>query len=480
MRTAKTLFDPVTGRGKRNAWFEHLRTSPNAEAARRMLDDVFQDFTDPDGNFLEQFQTTGFDARFFELYLHAYFSRSGYRVDRSHSNPDFIVTRDAVTVAVEATTVNASVSGAVARFGTKIADLTEEERKEYTANELPIRFGSPLLSKLKLRYWQLPQCANLPFVIAIEAFHDEGSLGFSDNSLASYLYGLRHSARWDNTGELVIQAEKILGHHLGDKKIPSGFFHQPETEFVSAILFTNSATSAKFSRMGYQSGYGNDTLDIKRFGRSHNFDPNAMDSTLFSYDLDDAPNVEGWEQGLVVLHNPNAVRPLPDEFFKSDAQWRLEDGVCAPYLTGRFHPYQSETLITHLGNIKRKIPGGLRGLGPQAVGAMSRESFHDLCPNIPSRVIGEEDGWFSDHSDAFLGLVLKEHDKKTWKWLVFARSPYFDFYPIARGSRYRMRLLAVDAVQHEIMKLVLQSQRIFPRKPRRKPATSARTKAKTS
>ncbi|MDE5446246.1 MULTISPECIES: hypothetical protein [Bradyrhizobium] len=36
-----------------------------------MMQAVFADFHDADGNFVEQFQTIGFDARIFELYLHA-------------------------------------------------------------------------------------------------------------------------------------------------------------------------------------------------------------------------------------------------------------------------------------------------------------------------------------------------------------------------------------------------------------------------
>jgi hypothetical protein len=251
-KARKTLFEPIVDKTKLNPRFKHLKTAATSEAARLMLDDVFQDFIDPDGNFLEQFQTTGFDARFFELYLYAYFSRSGYRVDRNQENPDFLVERNGTVVAVEATTVNASSRGAVAKYGRKIEDLTEEERREYTLNELPIRFGSALFSKLKQQYWNLPHCTGLPFVIAIEAFHDKGSLEFSDNALASYLYGLRHSASWTKDGKLIITSENVTTHQLGEKTIPSGFFNQPRTEFISAILFTNSGTSAKFTRMGYQ------------------------------------------------------------------------------------------------------------------------------------------------------------------------------------------------------------------------------------
>jgi hypothetical protein len=432
-----------------------------------MLDDIFQDFRDQDGNFLEQFQTTGFDARFFELYLYAYFSRSGFQVDRTHSNPDFLITHDGITVAVEATTVNASTSGAVAIFGKKIADLTEEKRKEYGANELPIRLGSALFSKLKQRYWELPHCAGLPFVIAIEAFHDTGSLEFSDSSLAGYLYGLRQSASWNDKGELIIKSEVVAAHRLGNKTIPSGFFNQPETEHVSAVLFTNSGTSAKFSRMGYQSGYGNKALNISRWGRSYNPDPSAMDSTLFSYDLDDPPIVEKWGQGLVVLHNPKSVCPLPDDFFDSVIQGKLEGGDYVPYSKG-WHPFQSKTLITHLGKAKQKVPRGLIGYGPQAVGAISRHSFHRLCPSLPPQVNGKEDGWFADQSDSFLGLVMRKANGNVWKYFVFAMNEYFRFLPIATKSGYRMRILACEGVQIRIMKLLLRPQRIFPAKPSKK------------
>lgn len=74
-----------------------------------MINEIFGEFDDPEGNFVEQFQTGAFDARIFELYLFAYLTRSGYRVQRNHAQPDFIATRDGITVAIEATTVNPRV-----------------------------------------------------------------------------------------------------------------------------------------------------------------------------------------------------------------------------------------------------------------------------------------------------------------------------------------------------------------------------------
>jgi len=152
-----------------------------------MLDDVYQGFQDLDGNFLEQLQTTAFDRRFFELYLFAYFSRSGFDIDLGHASPDFLVERQGVKVAVEATTVNPSRAGVVKELGRTLKQLSENESEDYFLNELPIRFGGPLFSKLQKKYWNLEHCRGLPFVIAIEAFHEDDAYLISDNSLSNYL-----------------------------------------------------------------------------------------------------------------------------------------------------------------------------------------------------------------------------------------------------------------------------------------------------
>ena len=63
------FFYPVVEESKLHPSFLAIKDQPGAVCSREMLTNIYQDFVDPDGNFLEQFQTTGFDARFFELYL---------------------------------------------------------------------------------------------------------------------------------------------------------------------------------------------------------------------------------------------------------------------------------------------------------------------------------------------------------------------------------------------------------------------------
>lgn len=88
-----SLFDPILPTDKLHPSFVYLINEPASEPTRAALSDVYATFVDPDGNFLKDFQGDGFDARLSELYLHAYFSRSGFVLDRSHNRPDFMVAR---------------------------------------------------------------------------------------------------------------------------------------------------------------------------------------------------------------------------------------------------------------------------------------------------------------------------------------------------------------------------------------------------
>ncbi len=157
------LFQPIIDVKKLSSSFDYVRTHPVAEPARIMTNEIFQDFPNPDGNFVEQFQTTGFDARTFELYIFAYLSRSGFQVKRDYDRPDFIVTRNGVSSAIEVTTVNPNQKIEYGTAPSPQRELSEEELQEKLQNELPVRFGSPLFSKLNDKYWELEQCKGIPF-----------------------------------------------------------------------------------------------------------------------------------------------------------------------------------------------------------------------------------------------------------------------------------------------------------------------------
>src|SRR5580700_5730531 len=88
------LFQPVVSEQNLHPGFKNMRDSPMWEPARAVLRDLFREFPDPDGNFVEQFQTSGFDARIFEIYLFAVFRESGFTIDRSNPRLDFLLGKD--------------------------------------------------------------------------------------------------------------------------------------------------------------------------------------------------------------------------------------------------------------------------------------------------------------------------------------------------------------------------------------------------
>jgi hypothetical protein len=313
------------------------------------MNELWSTFVDRDGNFLEQWQTTAFDARTWEFFLFAYLTSSGYSIPQLHSSPDFLAQRDGVTAAIEAVTTNPSPNfpGVPRATHSDPYDTGEQEEdiREKQANELPIRFGSPLFSKLKKRYWEQPHCHGIPLVFAIEAFHEPSALWFSDASLAQYLFGLRHFPIWSAEGQLLIQSELVSNHIQGEKVIPSNFFNQPEAEHVSAVLFGNVGTVAKFDRMGFQRGYGSDAIvGMYRTGLCYDPNTNADQPAPFQYDVSRRDPPESWGEGLVVIHNPHALRPLSRDFFVNAAQTYMEDGEVYTDVPLPFHPYASRTI----------------------------------------------------------------------------------------------------------------------------------------
>lgn len=331
------LFEPVAPLKQLDPRFVRVMSDRGSAPARAMIRRLYAGFEDADGNFRQQFQTTGFDARIWELYLYAYLRDARFVLDRSHPAPDFLATRDSITVAIEATTANPTPGAA-----TEMKAESEDDLRARVEHELPIKFGSPLFSKLNRRYWELDHVAAKPLVFAIESFASEDSLHFSETALASYLFGLRSVPSRSEEGRLVVTAEPIAEHRVGDKVIPSQFFALDGAENVSAVIFSNSGTIAKFSRMAYQAGLDADNIRMRRFGFAHDPDPDADKPAFFSYWVGDRQ--ESWGEGISVIHNPRALHALADDVFPDVTEYRLEDGLVTS--TGPlFHPFTSRTQI---------------------------------------------------------------------------------------------------------------------------------------
>jgi hypothetical protein len=329
-----SVFDPVVEEGRLGTGFRRVAYERQFGPARAVIDAVYERMGDPDGNFIEQFQTTGFDARLWELYLFAAFEEQGWSIDRSQPAPDFILSDDRLEWGVEATTASGD------RPARKVT--TEEELLDFLSHELPIRLGSPLFSKLSRRYDQAAQMQGKPLVLALECFISDNGNFFSETTIGHYLFGLKSVGTRRPDGTLDVTFEPIEEHRLGDKVIPSGFFNQPDADAVSAVLFSNAGTISKFNRIGFRQGVPNEIHGMLRFGTMAVHDPNASEPNAFHYDV--ANRDEAWSEGMVLLHNPNARHPLPKGLLPSLAHYHLEDGKVVGYLP-QTHIFSSRTVI---------------------------------------------------------------------------------------------------------------------------------------
>ncbi len=360
-RTAKRipedLFVPIVSPSKLNPLFRIVANLDSYTPARGMIGEVFDSYEDYDGNFVEQFQTTGFDSRIWELYLHAYLTNSGFTILPSVS-PDFVVSKEDQTIGIEAVTANptqgpiedqsqevySSTRLVVPPFDSKLPKL--DGAFDYKQEDfVPIKLGSALYSKLNKRYWELPNMCDKPIILAIETFHEEAALHYSSTALGTYVYGFRHSYMWDTDGNLMIVPQKVDSHVFGGKSIPSGFFFQPEACHVSAVLFSNSGTVSKFNRLGQQGSYHNPRIRLIRFGDCYNPDPNAATPLPFVYEVGDPDYLEWWGQGLEMFHNPVALHPVDRALFPEITHHRFEHGVMYTQ-PAFFQPFASMTLNT--------------------------------------------------------------------------------------------------------------------------------------
>ena len=345
---------PGTDPEKLHPYFRELYERPGREPARAVVREIGPWLAPSDPHFVEEFQFRQFDQRLWELYLWAVFRELGFDVKQLDA-PDFLCRAPGIEFAVEATTVAPSQAGPLAAHPNP---KTNEEMKAFLADYMPIKYGSSLMSKVNKvdaqgkHYWEREETAGKPFVIAIADFHKRaeidqpGSMTFTHSALWPYLYGQR--VEWEMVdGELSVRAVKNQSHSFGEKNIPSGFFDQPGTENVSAVLFSNAGTIAKFDRMGVVAGFSAKDHRYQRIGYRLNPDPNATQGIPFSEDVADPSYVEGWSDELQIFHNPNARIPLSHAWLTGLAQFYFSEGNQYSLIPDH-HVWSSMTMLIHL------------------------------------------------------------------------------------------------------------------------------------
>ena len=339
------FFTHVVPNEKLNSDFATISTLEGYSPAVELMKPMMRWHEDADGNFVEQFQTTGFDTRLWELYLFAMLVEAGYVFDKSVAVPDFQARNAVGELCVEATTINPSRNEKGAPIPPPPLE-DPEQMKAFQQQYMPIRYAGPLTAKLAKKYWDKENVKGRPLVFAIQDFHAPRSMLISRTALPIYLYGMVWDWTRDSSGKLIIIPSKVTSHVWGTKEpVPSGFFGLPDSENVSAVIANASATISKFNRMGVLAGFGSKRVRLIRTGTAANPDPNSEMPAVFVREVNAPDYGETWMEGMDVFHNPRALHPLhPDMLPGAAHHWLRDDGQLESRVP-QWQPFASTTQI---------------------------------------------------------------------------------------------------------------------------------------
>lgn len=142
---------------------------------------------------------------------------------------------------------------------------------------------------------------------------------------------------------------------LGEQDIPAGLFRNSLNSGISAIIFSNACTIAKFSRViatmtREEGGYAR-----TRSGQFFDRTPGALRAVPFSLNVnsDEYRNLwpqqyEPWSAELEIFHNPLAERPMPREMLPEAQHWVVKDGEMIAQAFYETSILWSETLVEDL------------------------------------------------------------------------------------------------------------------------------------
>lgn len=303
--------------------FQRLR-SPTDHVAAWMLNQLYLSLPTPDANWVSDCQTDNFHTRLWEAQLLASFREQGLLVTQPHRSPDFLIqNRLGGSAWVEAVTANPPE-----RYNHVSTESIEppQDRKERLLGTAAVRFAKTLGNKLGKNYHELPHVIGKPFIIALADFQSSASMTWTREALISYLYGIYPHV--ENVDGHRFASTQVIDRLLGDSGFPAGLFRNQEHSELSAVIFTNACSIAKFNRVGVSAGAPTKKLRYVRIGEFYDRRPNVLDSIPFCLDITSPEYKSLWPQGyepwcaeLEVFHNPFAKHPVPKELLPETTHW---------------------------------------------------------------------------------------------------------------------------------------------------------------
>jgi len=311
------LFTPIVGHDEMYPHFKTVYSSPYYAPNRAVVSQWADGFVDRDNKFVKEFQTT-FNSSFWELYLHGLFKSYGFSIDMSHSSPDFIINNGKQELVIEAV-VASNAHDSPPEYATAPADIdflmkTGKDFTDFNMQSI-IRLCNSITSKRKRykeRYSSLSHVQRKPFVIAVAPFHCPLHYLTADVPIRALLYDYYVDEKAMNDNPELYPDKRPPTRHLGrvckdnGTEIELGFFNDNCMPEISAVIFSHLATWGKTDALC-------DKID----------EVEMLFATLRTENFNMIPNIttkatyrESIFDGLQIYHNPYALYPINEDFFR--------------------------------------------------------------------------------------------------------------------------------------------------------------------
>lgn len=291
--------------------FVILRNREEYSPAKDIINEVMPSYIDIDnGQFVREFQTSGFNQRLWELYLYCYFNEEFFQRKDTYSRPDFVIEKGNILMGVEALTVGKVLN---------INNVPDFNNPEPFLKYMRTRFARVLKRKLNHQqpYWEEKHIKNKPFVLAVADFHFDStsyesdkemkvpSSFLSNTALVDYLYGYESNFSQENQD------------YSKENCTAKAFFSENNSDNISAVISTTQGAIAKFNRMGKLAEFGSKRVHISQYAEIEIYNKRSGYLSLKkkNYKIEPGKHRELWGTGINFYHNPNAKYKIDPNLF---------------------------------------------------------------------------------------------------------------------------------------------------------------------
>lgn len=307
---AMDLFTPVVDPARWHPNFKFIREETH-DYAREVISNWADGFSDRDGKFIIEFQTT-FNSSFWELYLFAALKDLGCTVDLTKARPDFVVSAPS-PMCLEAATSNNPQNGVPEWEGKASAEkkVDLERLVDLSTVRLANAVGSKL-TKYKSDYAALPHVKGLPFIAAVAPFEQPAFYMQNESAIRRVLYGYDKPIYKDFPEE---NRREVYGHKRmleiakpNGAVVPLGCFTDERMKEISAVVYSNTATFSKVRALSKD--------PTPMVFHALRFNKGALEPTIEAKPK--AEYKESLLDGLNVYLNDHAERPINPAVFERD------------------------------------------------------------------------------------------------------------------------------------------------------------------